>query len=106
MTGPEIMRFVKRNAYRPDLVAAHWHRVAGRLHDFAICVASSDLGYAYKVQIGDVPQKTINDPSTGKILVRGWEGLFKQMFLDGVIKDSRDLRDALGHITVTELISV
>lgn len=106
MSGPEIVRFVKRNAYRPDVVAAHWHRSAGRLHDFAICVANPMKGFAYKVSIGDVPEETIEDPATGRIIVRGWRGLFKQMLCDGVIKESAEVCALLGQSEVDMLKNV
>lgn len=103
MSATEIVRFVKDNAYRPDTVAAHWHRVTGRLTDFAICVASPDLGYAYKVDMGEVPEHTIIDPTTQGILVRGWRGLFVQMIADGVMRVTPAVRQKLGNEIIDQL---
>jgi len=105
MSATEIVRFVKANSFRPDTVAAHWHRVTGRLTDFAICVASPDLGFAYKVEMGEVPEHTIIDPVTQRIMVRGWRGLFIQMISDGVLKITPAVTAKLGSETVNMLAS-
>lgn len=103
MSATEIVRFVKENCFRPDTVAAHWHREAGRLTDFAICVASPDLGYAYKVELGEVPEYTIIDPVTQRIMVRGWRGLFRQMLYDGVMKITPAVTAKLGQAEINML---
>lgn len=105
MSGTDILRFVKDNCFRPDTVAAHWHRKAGRLTDFAICVASPDLGFAYKVEKGEVPEHTIIDPTTQRVMVRGWRGLFIQMIADGVLKITPAVTAKLGSETVNQLAS-
>ena len=105
MSATEIVHFVKANAYRPDTVAAHWHQRAGRLTDFAICVASPDLGFAYRVEMGDVPEDTIVDPATNRILVRGWRGLFTQMIADGVLRVTPAVRAKLGDHEINNLIN-
>ncbi len=105
MTGAEIMRFVKRNAYRPDLVAAHWHRVAGRLSDFAICVANPMTGFAYRVEIGEVPEHNIIHPNNS-IAVRGWRSLFKQMICDGVLKNTAEVNKLIGSTEMAQLTNM
>jgi len=106
MTGPEIVRFIKRNAYRPDLVTGHWHQRGGQPTDFAICVANPMKGFSYRVGLGDLPEHTLEDPASGKILLRGWRGLFKQMLCDGVIMESKEVVQKLGHAEINHIKNI
>jgi len=105
MSGTEIVRFVKRNAYRPDLIAPHWHQRGGRTEDFVISVSNPMKGFCYKVQLGMVPERNIEDPETGGYLVRGWKTLFQTMLVDGILKDTKEVRQALGDTEVQTFLT-
>lgn len=52
---------------------------------------------AINVAVPQIPEHTVYDLATGRIVARGWKGLLQVLLADRVIRPSKEIRDLCGE---------
>lgn len=110
----EFESLVHRNAYRPNIrfISSRWGAVNGapantctllvgawlpvQNTDESVPTVNPEHVTALNVPTPWIPERTVIDPKTQRIVARGWKALLRELLLERVIRPSVEVRRLLG----------
>ena len=117
-TGPmdigDFVDLIHRNAYKPNIrfISSRWGARNGAPANTCTLLVGAWLPVqksedvvptldpehvtALNVPVPWIPEQTVVDPKTQRIVARGWRALLRELLLEHVIRPSHEVRRLLG----------